>query len=167
MSAYAQIDDSVLTYAEFLSNEEFQEIFSDYCFFQDRGGDIRLYCEDITPRFGSRIGQETIDTAKWIGRFQNECKHFGLELILISRNAYTDKLKCKKSSKFHKRPSMDTQVRHAMEERWGKGCLDSVPAKMIVNGKEKKNIRSHVFQALGLATVMHDLICEDSGREGQ
>lgn len=160
LSAYVILSGAQILQAAYVNNEYLQEIFTDLYAAHDSGEDVRLYCEDITPRFGSPIGQETIDTAKWIGRFQEQCRYYGLELILISREEVIQQLKCKKTSPLHKRSGMDAQIRAKMEERWGKGCLDNVPATMLIGEKKKKNIRSHVFQALGLATVMYDLICE-------
>jgi hypothetical protein len=137
--SYHDLKDEIIEYG-YTQNEQMQEVFG-------AGGNVRLYCENITPPRDRSDCHKTIETAKWVGRFQEQCQFYGLQLILINRDDVTDHFGCKKSTKFHKRPTFETQIIHKMEEHWNRylDCMDS-------------EVKVHLFQALALATMMSKLI---------
>lgn len=74
--------------------------------------------ESIEPRYGLQMGWSTLDTARWIGRFQ-EAAH-PLPVVLLQRSAILRHLGVVTSPrKGEKRVSADSGVRQALTDRFG------------------------------------------------
>lgn len=74
--------------------------------------------ETIEPRYGLQMGWSTLDTARWVGRFQ-EAAH-PLPVALLQRSAILRHLGVVTSPrKGEKRVSADSGVRQALTDRYG------------------------------------------------
>lgn len=74
--------------------------------------------ETIEPRYGLQMGWETLDTARWIGRFQEAVSP--LEVVLLKRSEILRHLGVVTSPrKGEKRVSADSGIRQALTDRFG------------------------------------------------
>ena len=98
--------------------------------------------------YGLKIGNETLDTVFWIGRF---CEAYerkvALKAVLIPRKEITWEL-C------NNRKAGDTEIRAALIDRIGIQGTKKSP------GPLRKIAGSHLFSALSVAVVLHDRLSE-------
>lgn len=100
-------------------------------------------CESVEP-YGQRIGRETIDTIRWIGRLEQVCDWRGKALRLISR----------RDIKIHllgRAKGDDADVRAALLERWGGTKEKAIGTKKAPG--PLYGMRSHCWSALAVAVT--------------
>lgn len=84
--------------------------------------------ENIEPRYGLQMGWETLDTARWIGRFE-EAAH-PVPVTLLRRSEVLRHLGVVTSpKKGEKRVSADAGVRQALVDRYGGSKAEAIGTK--------------------------------------
>lgn len=107
--------------------------------------------ETIEPRYGVLMGWSTLDTARWIGRFQ-EAAH-PLPVVLLKRSDILRHLGVVTSPrKGEKRVSADSGVRQALTDRFGG---DVAVGRKATPGP-LYGVGSHVWSALSVAVSYAD-----------
>lgn len=107
--------------------------------------------ETIEPRYGLQMGWTTLDTARWIGRFEEAAQP--LPVALLRRSEILRHLGVVTSPrKGEKRVSADSGVRQALTDRFGKAAaigLKASPGPLY-------GISKDVWSALAVAVVWAD-----------
>lgn len=73
--------------------------------------------ENIEPRFGLNVGWETLDTARWTGRFQEAVRPRGIDAILLQRSHVLKHLGV--VTRGPNKTTADAGVRAALIDRYG------------------------------------------------
>jgi hypothetical protein len=137
-SGVVVLDGSRVTLAEILPNAEVRT------FLRSWFGDV-VACEWIAS-YGMAVGQETFDTCKWVGRFEE----------VISGRRGTMALVFRKDVKLHvcnNGRAKDKNIRQALIDLWGG------KAKAIGTSKQPGplyGVKSHCWQALAVAVTVRD-----------
>jgi hypothetical protein len=101
-----------------------------------------ILCEDIEPRSGILLGDSTIQTIRWTGRFEEAARH-GAPFEYLKTSHVREEITGKRSAK-------DPVVRHALLELYG--------GKVAAIGKKAApgplyGISGHVWSALAVAVA--------------
>ena len=136
-SGYIVIDRSwgKISFKEFgiISNDDIFSLFEKYSI-----NNPEVVIEMINP-MGMRIGQSTIATIFWIGRFFEKAKNLNCKPTLIERQI-VKKTICPKIK------SNDSIIRATMIKRYGEQGTKKNPGPTY-------NIKSHIWQALAVLTT--------------
>lgn len=108
--------------------------------------------ETIEPRYGLQMGWETLDTARWIGRFEEASRP--LPVALLKRSEILRHLGVVTSpKKGEKRVSADSGVRQALTDRFG-GKDEAIGLK--ASPGPLYGIKEDVWSALAIAVTQAD-----------
>ena len=111
--------------------------------------DAILAIEQIQPRYGLMIGWETIDTCRWVGRFEEAASAFDVPVRLLTRLGILKHLGVATSArKGEKKPNADSGVRMALIDRYGSGAERK--------GGSLYRISGHMWAALSVAVAARD-----------
>lgn len=107
----------------------------------DAGVGWQVVIERVEPRYGLRIGWETVSTIEWVGRF-TEAAH-PLTVALVARSDVLRHLSVAPGG------NADSGVRMAMLDRWGgvAACRKGGPLA---------GLRTHLWQALGAGVAWRE-----------
>lgn len=97
--------------------------------------------ERVEPRYGLRLGWETVQTIEWVGRFHEALDHCGV--TLLPRSAILRHLGIAPKG------NADSGVRMAMLDRWGGEAAGR-------KGGPLYGIRTHAWQALAAAVAYRE-----------
>lgn len=109
----------------------------------DQPLDTTFAIERIEPRYGLRMGWETIATCEWVGRFVQAGSVFDDEPTLLRRSDILRHLAVPPKA------NADSGVRMAMLDRWGG---ESAGRK----GGPLYGIRTHLWSALAVAVCFRE-----------
>jgi len=100
-----------------------------------------IACEWISS-YGMPVGAEVFNTARWVGRFEQQCVQLGLEFQLITRHAV--KLHICQSAR-----AKDANIRRALLDRFGEPGTKKAPGATY-------GMHSHLWSALAVAVAALD-----------
>lgn len=105
--------------------------------------------------YGMPIGQDTLDTAVWAGRFYERAQYSDLPVNLIRRPVV--KIHHCRDSR-----AKDKNIRQALVDKYGKPSTKADP-NPVYGGDHKDKMRSHLWSAFAIATAVSEIRAE--GRE--